>query len=286
MRGATAPVSTNLDSFLQTEYQYGMRNEAAAPRARPVLDTFRLDGRVAVVTGGSSTLGRAIGRALAEAGASVVLASRDVERCTAAAAGIERAEGAALDLADPDSIDRLVDGVKERHGRVDVLVNNAVSWFTGHVARYGVDDWEASLRVDGTGFFRITQRVVGELVAAGGGSVVNIASVLGTVSADPALYPAGVDGFRPPYFFVKAGMINYTRFLAVVHAEDGVRVNCVSPGGIQIEPPRPTTFAQRVPMKRTAAPHEIAAAVVFLASDAASYVTGHNLVVDGGYTSL
>lgn len=263
-----------------------MRNPALAPAARPVLEKLRLSGRVAVVTGGSSTLGRAIGLALAEAGASVVLASRDEERCRATAAGIDRAEGMRLDLTDEQSIDQLADTVLERHGRADVLVNNAVSWHAGNVETYPVEDWERSMQVDGTGFFRITQRFVREMIRAGGGSIVNIASVYGLVSAEPGLYPAGVDGFRPSYFFAKAGMINYTRFLAVVHASDGIRVNCVTPGGVGIDPPRPSRMSERIPMGRVAEPHEIAAAVVFLASDAASYITGHNLVVDGGFLCL
>jgi NAD(P)-dependent dehydrogenase (short-subunit alcohol dehydrogenase family) len=275
-----------LDRLRQVEYRYAMRNPALAPPARPVLESLRLDGRVAVVTGGSSTLGQAIGTALSEVGASVVLASRDEGRCQAAAARMERAEGLRLDLADERSIDRLADAVLERHGRADVLVNNAVSWHAGNVETYSVEDWERSMRVDCTGFFRITQRFVREMVSGGGGSIVNIASVLGLVSAEPGLYPAGVDGFRPGYFFAKAGMINYTRFVAVVHASDGIRANCVSPGGVGIDPPRPSRMSERIPMGRVAEPHEIAAAVVFLASDAASYITGHNLVVDGGFLCL
>jgi NAD(P)-dependent dehydrogenase (short-subunit alcohol dehydrogenase family) len=262
-----------------------MRNAVTRPN-RPVLERFVLSDRIAIVTGGSSTLGAAIASSLAQAGATVVLASRGLDGLEEAAKAIDGAEAAVLDLTDEQSITKLIEGVVDRHGRIDVLVNNAVSWFPGHLDTYEPEQWEASLRVDGTGMFTITQGAVRQMVRSGGGAVVNIASVFGIVSADPELYPAGLDGFRPPYFFAKAGMINYTRFLAVAHARDGIRANCISPGAVLIEPPRPSGMTGRVPMRRPASPDEIGAAAVFLASDAASYITGHNLVVDGGYTAL
>ena len=251
-----------------------------------MLDRFGLDGRVAVVTGGSSTIGMAIATSLTEAGATVVLASRDLERLTATASSMQNADAAVLDLTDERSIAQLIEGVVDRHGRLDLLVNNAVSWVPGHLDTYTVEQWEASLRVDGTGLFMITQRAVQVMAAQGSGALVNIASVFGVVSADPELYPAGLDGFRPPYFFAKAGMINYTRFLAIAHAGNGIRANCVSPGAVLVDPPRPSAMTERVPMRRAGSPDEIGAAVVFLSSDAASYITGHNLIVDGGYTAI
>jgi NAD(P)-dependent dehydrogenase (short-subunit alcohol dehydrogenase family) len=266
-----------------------MRNPADGFSTLP--ERLRLDGRVAVVTGGSSGLGGAIGTALAQLGASVVLASRDVGRCADAAAAIEEATGArvlalSLDLARDASLDELADSVVETLGRPDVLVNNAVSWFRGHVEELSTDAWESAMRVDGTGFFKVTQRFLREMLAGQGGSIVNIASVLGSHAPDESLYEGGVDSFRPSYFFAKAGMINFTRFLAVTYAARGVRVNSVSPGGVLVDPSRSSLFATRVPAGRLADPAEIAAAVTFLASDAASYVTGHDFVVDGGYTAL
>lgn len=254
-------------------------------------DPWRLDGRVALVTGGAGNLGSAISATLASAGATVVVASRDVERCETVAARIRAdggsAEAAALDLADAASIDAVVAGARENHGQLDILVNNAISQIPGHVETYALADWEASMRVDASGWFRITQQALVGMLEAGSGNIVSIASILGQVSADERLYPTGLDFFRPHYFFVKAGVVGFTRFIAATYANRGIRANVVSPGGIEKDPPRDDSwgFRERTPMRRLAQPTEIARAVQFLASDAASYVTGHDLVVDGGYTA-
>jgi NAD(P)-dependent dehydrogenase (short-subunit alcohol dehydrogenase family) len=257
-----------------------------------VLDTFTLTGRVAVVTGGSGNIGKSLCEALAEAGATVVVASRNPEKCEIVAEAIRAASGKAialaLDLADDQSIVALRDAVVAKAGTADILVNNAISMFPGHVESYTPEDWERSMRVDATGFFRITQVFLNDMLAAGRGNIITIASMLGMVAAEERLYPArGLAGFRPNYFFVKAGVVGYSRFLATAYAARNIRVNCISPGGVEANPPRTdaAAFIERVPMKRLASPDDMKGAVVYLASDASAYVTGQNLVVDGGYTA-
>jgi NAD(P)-dependent dehydrogenase (short-subunit alcohol dehydrogenase family) len=257
-----------------------------------VLDTFRLDGRIAVVTGGSGNIGSSICGALAEAGATVVIAARNLAKSEVLAARIEAGGGRAialpLDLADEASITTFHDDVIAQVGTAEILVNNAISMFPGHVERYSTKDWERAMQVDGTGFFRITQLFLNDMLAAGRGNIITIASILGMVGPEERLYPTrGIAGFRPNYFFVKAGVVGYSRFLATAYATHNIRVNCISPGGVEANPPRKDAagFIDRVPMKRLASPDDMKGAVVFLASDASAYVTGQNLVVDGGYTA-
>ena len=252
---------------------------------------FRLDGRVALVTGGAGTIGRSLCAGLAEAGASVVCAARDLERCEAVAADIRAAGGHAvampLDLADPASIATLMARARAETGGIDILVNNAISQVPGHVERYGAEDWEAAMAVDGTGFFLVTQACLNGMLEKGRGNIVTIASILGAVAPDARLYAKGLEGFRPSYFFTKAGVVGFTRFLATAYADRGIRANCISPGGVESDPPRADSaaFVDRVPMKRLARPEDVQGALIYLTSDASSYVTGHNLIVDGGYTA-
>ncbi|MBN9310293.1 SDR family NAD(P)-dependent oxidoreductase, partial [Devosia sp.] len=170
--------------------------------------SFRLDGRVALVTGGAGTIGRSLCDGLAGAGATVICAARHVDKCEAVAAGIRDRGGAALalrlDLADPASIDDAISEARQRLGGVDILVNNAISQFPGHVERYSVEDWAASMAVDGTGFFKITQSCLNLMLERGRGNIITIASILGVVAAEAGLYSRGLDGFRPSYFFTKA----------------------------------------------------------------------------------
>lgn len=258
-----------------------------------VIDSFSLAGKIALVTGGASGYGLQIARALAEAGATTVIASRNLEALERTASDL-RAEGYSveatrLDLGDEQSILALRDELVARHGRVDILVNNAVA----RVMPKGWDDeasrFDESMHINATGLFVIT-RAVGELmVKQGAGSIINIGSMMGMVGVEHHNYDGTeMSGWAPDYFFHKGGMVNFTRFCASYFGRYQVRANCLSPGGLLSEshPERfIENYSQRTQLGRLGNEEDLKGAVVFLASDASRYITGTNIPVDGGYTA-
>jgi len=260
-----------------------------------ILERFSLNGRIALVTAGAGPLfGSSISEALAEAGATLITASRSLDRNEAFAKELRArgydAYGMQVDIENSLSIDRLHDEVIDRFGRLDVLVNSALAR-SGHAGRFEDQTPErlaAASAGDFQGLFRICQRFVVDMVKQGRGAIINISSIYGVVSNDPTIY-VGTDMVQPPsYNFVKAGMINFTRYLACYYGRQGVRANSICPGGYLENQPRTfiEQYERRVPVGRMLGNEDIQGAVVFLASDASSYITGANLMVDGGWTSL
>jgi NAD(P)-dependent dehydrogenase (short-subunit alcohol dehydrogenase family) len=258
-----------------------------------ILDRFSLKGRIALVTAGAGPqFGSSISEALVEAGATLITASRSLENNRAYAEGLRRkgfdAHAMGMDVTDLGSIRRLHDQVLEKFGRLDVLVNSALARVGGSFETQTADDWLISARGDMVGLFAICKAFVADMVRQGGGSIINISSIYGVVANDPTLYE-GTDMLQPPHYnFVKAGMINFTRHIANYYGKKGVRANCISPGGYFANQPDPflKQYCKRVPIGRMLNNEDIKGAVVFLASDASEYVTGANLMVDGGWTSL
>lgn len=254
-------------------------------------DTFGLEDRVVVLTGGAGLFGRGLVSAIAAAGARLVIASRDAARLMAVAAEEEaaghRVAGEKLDQGDEASVLALRDRVVERFGRVDGLVNNAVLR-PMRSPDAPVAAWEESMRVNATGLF-LMMRVFGETMCRqGDGSIVNIGSIQGMVGPSLELYEGTDMGDPPPdYFFHKGGMINLTRYYAALFGRHGVRVNCVSPGGFFNRQPEPFLgrYRSRTFLGRMADDADLGGPVVFLLSGASRYVTGANLPVDGGYTA-
>lgn len=255
-----------------------------------VMDTFRLNGKVAVVSGGAGLFGRQIVEALAEAGAKTFTASRGLEKLGQAADGFRRrgldVTALPLDQAEEASVLQLLRRVEELAGGVDVLVNNAVlrpmkDWSdpAGHFAR--------SMEVNATGLFLMTRAFGEHMAARGHGSIINVGSIQGVVGPDFTLYE-GLDWGTPPdYFFHKGGLIQLTRYAASRLGPRGVRVNAVSPGGFFNN--QDNLFVKRYNARtflgRMANETDIKGVIVFLASDASAYVTGENIMVDGGYSA-
>ncbi|NUM53850.1 MAG: SDR family oxidoreductase [Candidatus Hydrogenedentes bacterium] len=258
-----------------------------------VIDSFSLAGRVAVVTGGAGLYGQQIVRALAEAGAGVYVASRNVESLHALAESLVAAGHTItpvhFDQGDEKSIIALRDCVLDSSGRVDVLVNNAVLRPMKEGYADSVDAFSESMNVNATGLFAITRAFGDAMAGQRQGSIINIGSIQGMVGPDAAIYRGTeMHGWYPDYFFHKGGMINFTRFVASFYGANGVRCNCVSPGGFRT-PNHSERFveqySERTFLGRMANATDLMGAVVFLASDASSYITGVNLPVDGGYTA-
>jgi NAD(P)-dependent dehydrogenase (short-subunit alcohol dehydrogenase family) len=251
---------------------------------------FELDGRVALVTGGGGLIGEAVCAALVDQGASVALAEAATDHGTEVADRLGPAATAyPADVTDERSVDRLVDAVLEDHGGLDVLVNCAYP----RNERYGrpyedveYGDWRENVLAHLGGYY-LTSRAAGTvMVERGGGSIINLGSIYGVLAPDFAIYE-GLEMTSPvEYAAVKGGVINLTRYLASYLGRDGVRANVVSPGGVFDDQPEAFVerYEARTPLGRMADPEDVAGAVAYLASDAAAYVTGQNLVVDGGWT--
>ncbi|MGE3384884.1 MAG: SDR family NAD(P)-dependent oxidoreductase [Pyrinomonadaceae bacterium] len=256
------------------------------------IDLFRLDDRVALVTGGAGIYGVHITRALAEAGASVIVASRNIERCAKVADGFcdegLKVTAAQLDLGSAESIQVLREEIVGKFGRLDILFNNAVARSGGNPSTVTEEDWVSAMKINSTGFF-LSCKIFGEqMIKQRSGVMVNISSIYGVVGPNFNIYE-GTDITSPAnYAFAKGGMINFTRYAASYYGRFGIRVNCISPGGFQTDQPDVfiKNYSKQTPLGRMATDDDIKGAAVFLASDASSYITGQNLMVDGGWTAI
>jgi NAD(P)-dependent dehydrogenase (short-subunit alcohol dehydrogenase family) len=251
-----------------------------------VLEMFSLRGKRAIVTGGAGLFGRQIVEALAEAGATTFMASRHVEKLTQQAQAFQSHGLDVTALPLDQGVEASVNDLLQRVGDVDILVNNAVlrpmkSWDDP------IETFEASMRVNATGIMLMTRTFGAHMAAKGHGSIINIGSIQGLVGPDFTLYE-GLGWETPPdYFFHKGGLLQLTRFAAAKLGPRGVRVNCISPGGFfnHQDDQFVKRYEARTFLGRMSNKSDLKGAVVYLASDASAYVTGSNLVVDGGYTS-
>jgi NAD(P)-dependent dehydrogenase (short-subunit alcohol dehydrogenase family) len=265
---------------------------------------FDLTGKTAVVTGAVGILGQRFCRGLAEFGAQVAVVDLAADKCTAFAAELEHdygtaAIGVACDVSDPASVASMVEQVVKRFSAIDILHNNAASKssdldaFFASTEKYSLAEWRKIMSVNIDGMFLVAQAVGGQMQKQGtGGSIIQTASIYGIVSSDKRIYEGSFYLDRQisnpaVYSTSKAAVVGLTRYLAANWGDARIRVNALVPGGVESgqNDAFKARYSARVPLARMAQPDEMVGAVVYLASDASSYVTGHCLIVDGGLSA-
>lgn len=254
-----------------------------------VKELFSLKGKVILVTGGAGRYGKCMVEGLAEADGTVISASRNLQ-ATKESVEQFRAKGLdvhalQLDQGDHGSVMQLKDQIKQQFGKLDVFVNNAVS---RPMKNYDapMEEFAESMRVNATGMVDLMREMTGLMIQNGGGSIINIASMMGMFGPDLSNYEGTDMSTNPPpdYYFHNAGLINLTRYWARMMAGKNVRVNCVSPGGLfnNQHPTFLSNYTKKVPLRRMANNDDIKGLMVLLASEAGAYINGENILMDGG----
>lgn len=255
-------------------------------------DLFSLKGKCAVIVGGSGKIGFPLSEALAEAGAQVCIATPKERSHAAAAEKLRRqglnAEGFSIDQADEESVKQCFQQIKEKFKIPDVLVNCGVERPLKEYFESSVEKWDRSMAVNARGLF-ITCRVFGQAMQEqASGSIINVSSIYGLVAPDQHIYEGTDIQTEPDYPYNKGGMIMFSKYLASLLAKDGVRVNCIAPGGFFNNQPEPflSCYIKKVPLGRMVYHDDLKGVAVFLASDASRYITGTVIPVDGGFTII
>ena len=254
-----------------------------------VMDLFDLKGRTAIVTGGATGIGQQMAFGLAEAGADIVVCSRNLERCKEMARSLESLGVKALalrcDVGHREEVDHAVEEILKGFGKIDLLVNNAGRTWGSAAEEMKVEDWKKVIDLNITGTFQMTQRVGKEMIKRGSGKILNIVSYAGLIGTDPEYLNAIA------YNTSKGGLIAFTKDLAVKWAKYGIQVNAVAPGWFVTEMTKwsrehhDQRMIDRLLIKRFGGEDDLKGAVVFLASRASDYITGQVLCVDGGLTA-
>jgi NAD(P)-dependent dehydrogenase (short-subunit alcohol dehydrogenase family) len=249
------------------------------------LARFRLDGQVAIVTGASSGLGAHFARVLHAVGATVVVTARRADRLEQLAGGLPGATVVVADMANENDRERLVADVLARHGRVDVLVNNAGVGGTVAVEEEELDRFRSSMEINVTALWHLSKHCAPSMIETGGGAIVNVASMLGHVGSTPVK--------QAHYCASKGAVVNLTRELALQWARKGIRVNALCPGwfpsemteGMDTDEGSQRFIASNSPIPRMGELHELDGALLLLASPAGTFLTGQSIIVDGGWTA-
>ena len=253
-----------------------------------VFDLLSLEGKIILVTGGAGRYGKCIAEGLAEAGATVIIASRHLPLITEVSEQFRKIDldvhAIQVDQANTDSVISLKQKIKQKFDVLDGFVNNAVARpMKGYYAP--IDQFEESMHINATGMMFILREMSDLIIESGGGSVVNIASMMGLYGPDFSNYDGTTMGDLPPdYFFHNAGLINLNRYMAKKMAGRNIRFNCISPGGLFDNQPRQfvQNYNKKVPLGRMAYSDDIKGLAVLLCSQAGAYINGENILMDGG----
>ncbi len=261
-------------------------------------DMMSMKGRVSLITGGAGYLGQAMAKALAEVGSGIVLVDIEADKARALASTLSQqfgidAIGIGADLADESAVRAIPNSVAGQFGSLDVVINNAayvgstgLSGWTVPFEQQSSETWRTALEVNLTAAFNLTQVALPLLKASGHGSIINIASIYGMLGPDFRLYEGTKMGNPAAYAASKGGLIQFTKWCATALAPQ-IRVNAISPGGIYRNQPKEfiERYNARTPLARMAREDDFIGAIVYLASDLSAYVTGQNIVIDGGWSA-
>lgn len=260
------------------------------------MNAFNLKDKVALITGGSQNFGLEITKGLLEAGAKVIISSRNAEKAVKKAIELSKKYGVELtglemDLNNEASIIELFDIIREKFGALDILVNNAgghSSEACGYLEKETLAGWNAFIQPNLTGTFLMMREYAKLMMPHKKGNIINIASISSLVGRDRTIYPDGMTPNPVAYTAAKAGLIGLSYDVAAYLGDYNIRVNCISPGGFERNQPQTfiDAYSNKTMLKRMGHDGDLKDVVVFLASEASAYITGHNLLVDGGFTTF
>ncbi len=258
-------------------------------------DLFNLEGKIAVVTGGAGTLGSEMAKGLAQCGATTYIAEIDHNKAKGICDDLQKADldiqFVELDITEESSILDCVEEILGHSNKIDIWVNNAYprtkDWGVPF-ERVPIESFRKNIDMHLNGYCICCQKVAERMKEEKAGSIINMSSIYGVVGPDFTVYEGTNMTMIGEYATIKGGIVNFTRFLASYYGKHGVRVNTVSPGGIFANQPEAfvKNYSHKTPLKRMGTPQDIVGGVVYLASDASKYVTGHNLIIDGGWSAI
>ncbi|PKM82388.1 MAG: short-chain dehydrogenase [Firmicutes bacterium HGW-Firmicutes-14] len=248
---------------------------------------FSLEGKVAIITGGAGLLGKETAKGLCDFGAKTVVADISLDKAQAVVDGLQGVATAEfIDISDEKSVEDLI----SKYEKIDIWINNAYPRTADWGVKFEnipVQSWRQNVDMHLNGYFICCQKAAQKMREVQSGTIINIASIYGMLGPDFSIYQGTNLTMPAAYSAIKGGIINLTRYLATYLAADNIRVNCISPGGIfdNQQESFVTAYCNRTPMARMACPRDIAGPILFLSSNASSYITGQNLIADGGWTA-